>query len=443
MALPSLRAVGRSKPEASLRSFGLLDVSKKGYALFGVLSRKPRIQNHLGGFASTDGEKSGLKGMRKNLRNAARILNSRLSNTAFFGPHIVALNIAETCDDHCVFCPVYSHYSTSPPTNTDRFFLSVSRIDALLSTLKTMAVQRVSLGGRGEPLFHPQITHIISSIVQNGLEVFIRTNGIGLREKVGSLSSNASITYAISVHAANPETWVTIHKGKKEEGFLRLLDYVRAMPMPVRRNVSFSNVLCKLNYEEAPEMLQLAHRVGIREVEFQMLVDGELTDEGKKRMRFTKADKPLLQRKLMEAHEIARKARIRTNLAYILHSVNSHLDMGEDQGGVFPPRIPSAIPCHIGHWFSRIMSDGRVLPCCGCTESLGNITESTFQAIWNSDENKLFRNHGRRGKFSELKDCRCWECIHLRTNLRIHRLLHPFSIVSSADRNRVSPGGGD
>jgi len=44
---------------ASLRSFGLLDVSNRGYACW-VLSRKPCIQNHLGTFASKAGEKSGL-----------------------------------------------------------------------------------------------------------------------------------------------------------------------------------------------------------------------------------------------------------------------------------------------------------------------------------------------------------------------------------------------
>lgn len=376
--------------------------------------------------------------MRKFTKNALRVLNARLSNTARLGPHIVALNIAETCDDHCIFCPVYSHYAISPPTNSGQVFLSAFRFNALLSTLRKMAVQRISLGGHGEPLFHPQITHIVGSIVGNGLEVFIRTNGIGLREKIGSFSDSTSIRYAISLHAANPTTWVTIHRGKRERDLLTLLDYVGALPRPVLRNVSFSNVLCRLNYEETPDMVELAHGLGVQEVEFQMIVDSGLSNEGKRRLWFTPADIPFLQRKLTEAHETARKANVKTNLAYVLHSVNRHFDKGEDRGSPFPPRNTPGIPCYIGNWFSLILADGRVLPCCGCSQSLGNLKESTFQALWNSDEYKQFRSHGRKGEFSELKDCRCWECIHLRTNLRIHRLLHPFSFVSSANRNRAS-----
>ncbi len=50
----SLRSVGRQ-----ILRWRSAQAPRRGYAC-GVLSRKPRIQNHLGGFASKPDEKSGL-----------------------------------------------------------------------------------------------------------------------------------------------------------------------------------------------------------------------------------------------------------------------------------------------------------------------------------------------------------------------------------------------
>ena len=110
--------------------------------------------------------------------------------------------------------------------------------------------------GETEPwLEHPHIGEYLQFIDQRGIETIVRTNGIGLRHKIGNLTSLQDIRYCISLHAATPDTWTSIHLGKSETDYWDIVDYVRALPQETLRKFSLSNALCRLNYSEVSEMV--------------------------------------------------------------------------------------------------------------------------------------------------------------------------------------------
>ncbi|MCF7907307.1 MAG: radical SAM protein [Candidatus Omnitrophica bacterium] len=84
--------------------------------------------------------------------------------------------------------------------------------------------------------------------------------------------------------------------------------------------------------------------------------------------------------------------------------------------GIYEKQINS-IPCYIGWYYSRILANGDVIPCCKAGKlSLGNIKKRTFSKIWHSYRYKKFRlnaknltkHHKYFSNINCIKSCDNW-----------------------------------
>ncbi len=92
----------------------------------------------------------------------------------------------------------------------------------------------------------------------------------------------------------------------------------------------------------------------------------------------------------------------------------------------------NSIPCYIGWYYARILTDGRLIPCCKAAGfPLGNILKQSFSQIWNSPQYKEFRFNAKNlskgnkyfSKINCLKSCDNWGM-----NLEIHKRLAGLGI---------------
>ncbi|MBL7069184.1 MAG: radical SAM protein [Candidatus Omnitrophica bacterium] len=84
-----------------------------------------------------------------------------------------------------------------------------------------------------------------------------------------------------------------------------------------------------------------------------------------------------------------------------------------------------SIPCYVGWYYSRILSDGSVIPCCKASKfPLGNIHRNSFSSIWNSYRYKKFRfnakNLSKKDPYFSRIDC-LKSCDNWGMNLQIYR----------------------
>jgi MoaA/NifB/PqqE/SkfB family radical SAM enzyme len=109
-------------------------------------------------------------------------------------------------------------------------------------------------------------------------------------------------------------------------------------------------------------------------------------------------------------------------------------------GTTIPPYMPSelvgppVVPCYVGWYFSVILGNGSVMPCCQCAAPIGQVTKvRRFAEVWASREYQGFRTAARSlpEKSDRLKSCECDNCQLRLRNVAIHNLLHPLNQIQA------------
>ena len=160
-----------------------------------------------------------------------------------------------------------------------------------------------------------------------------------------------------------------------------------------------------------PDMVRLAGQVGAQSVSF---IPVSIYD-GINFLRLSSSQAQEIQQQyLPESKRCAESLGISTNTDIYAFSCDD---------------IHKKIPCYIGWFFSIILADGTVNPCCQCLRSVGSLKTQHFKDIWNSTEYcQLRRQMSNIPKTrGEIKGCRCNNCGFALNNLSMHRFLHPIS----------------
>ncbi|MFH0782203.1 MAG: radical SAM protein [Pseudomonadota bacterium] len=327
---------------------------------------------------------------------------------ALSGPEVVHLDLTNRCNLNCIGC-----WDRSPLVrkSDDESFLSETLsyelVTQLIDNLMELGgMQSLKLSGGGEPAMHPRFIDILRYIRSKNrfVDIDINTNGTLLTEKFIETLILAEINLlTVSLWAATPETYVLTHPNQSEKTFQRIVEQLKTI-VKRRKNgpprIFVHNVLMNCNYHQLEEMLQLALDIGADEVHF-TLVD---TVPGKtESLLLTEEEHALLKKSCArirkdvdqynEYSEPATGRRIRvTNF----HEFCDKLTQSDIEKGVYDRKALNGIPCYIGWLYTRIMADGRVVPCCkGHRLPMGNLHKHDFKHIWNSPAYCQFRNNGR------------------------------------------------
>ena len=108
-----------------------------------------------------------------------------------------------------------------------------------------------------------------------------------------------------------------------------------------------------------------------------------------------------------------------------------------------------SIPCYIGWYYARILTNADVIPCCKAYKfALGNLYKDSFSQIWKSEKYNEFRikakNLSKKDKYFSLINC-IKECDNWGMNMEIHKKFmeykkekdireRSFSLVINADK---------
>jgi MoaA/NifB/PqqE/SkfB family radical SAM enzyme len=342
------------------------------------------------------------------------------------GPIEVSVDLTCRCSTGCIMCWYWSPLLKNCPSEEwINQSLDFDVFRRLIEDFKKIDVKRIIFGGQGDPFLYPKIMEAIKESKKNGIEVCLITGGAYLNEEKTKAIFDLGVDHIdVSLQAASEATYVSIHPSQREGTFERIkkqLILLAELKQKTRRNkphVRLIHVVCNLNYQDAVKIVEIAKEVtadsvGFKRIDVMPETSSLLLNEAQ-----LAQFKILLVEAEKRALDLGVKTEIDTFCEYMVEGLTT---------GIYTSDLYSRIPCYVGWHSSRILASGDVTPCCGCYNILfGNINNTSFIKIWNSQEYQKFRLEAlKTNKNSFLKqDCKCYSCIDFGPNLGIYRKLH-------------------
>lgn len=350
---------------------------------------------------------------------------------ALSGPLYAQLSIADPCNQRCVMCPY--HPPSESRAHPGAFsgdapgIMPLATFREVLRDLHALGTRHVDFVGRGEPLLHPEFRTMVEEAVALRFRVGLATNGTRLFPHAPPLARSGLAHVRVSLDAATPATYARIHVGETAETFERILDAIRTLSAARggarTPHVSVSFTVLRHNVEEIVRVVELVSALGADGVFFQHLLPSTPDANGATLDQAALERLPTLVR---QARDRATALGIETNLDSFERSRPPYRIDGVTAERAGPER---PVPCYVGSYFTSILGNGRVAPCCQSRASMGTLGDASFRATWNGAAYRSFREASRAlpstaSTLLETSDCdRCYMRPH---NLAIHRALHPF-----------------
>lgn len=344
------------------------------------------------------------------------------------GPIEVSVDLTRKCTLDCLMCWWWSPLiKRQPSLEWANKEIDYELFKELIKDFKKLRVERIILGGQGEPFLYPKILDAIEITKKVGMEVALITCGAYFNEKrIRAIFDLGVDVLDVSLQAATAETYLKIHPSQKRNLFDRikdqliLLSELKKIFNRTNPKVSIVDAICRPNYQETVKMVELAKEIGAESVCFKRI---DVIPETKG-LLLSKKETEELKILLNEAEKKAMQLGIHTDInsyrKYVVEGLTT---------GVYTTDLYTHIPCYVGWRSARILSDGNVIPCCGCYDLvLGNIANSSFITIWNSEKYYQFREQSIniQKDTTLFKRCKCYSCTDHLLNLAVYRRLHPI-----------------
>jgi radical SAM protein with 4Fe4S-binding SPASM domain len=323
-------------------------------------------------------------GLRNTLRVAYLDLSEQLLYQASkwfpltaISPRSVQIECTTRCNLKCSFCEL-SYWTEKP---SDLQFENIKQMTEHLPKLK-----RVDLTGIGESLMNREFFGIVEFLKSRGTYVTLNDNFTMMTEKVARQLVELEVDQIfLSLDGATKQTYEQIRAGANFDkvianarGLLRIKREMRKQ----RPEVKINTVVCLTNYTELPNILELAHDIGIGMVQFVNVITFEDTI-GLDTRRVQDDISRYLEKTLQRARQLGMVAKI-------------------ELFDKLPVR-----QCDFPWKRNFVTYDGHVHPCCYTTQtgdrkaqnlrSFGDLIDRSFRDIWNSKEYSTFRKKMRNG----------------------------------------------
>lgn len=349
------------------------------------------------------------------------------------GPLHAEIGVADPCNHECVMCYNYPPEDRQSEATANRFgsrpkgLMSLETFKGIVDDLHALGTRRVDLVGRGEPLLNRSVVEMVRYAKERGMHVILCTNASKLTEaKAEALVEAGLDRMNISLNAGTPENYPNIHVSESPENYLkvkrnlRYLADVKAKSHQSNPMVRLSFIISSKNFFELKEMVSVIGEVGANEGMFTHTI----VHDGTRDLALTPAQYEELQRAIPGAAARAAELGLETNLAVFGNTTPPYMEKSAN--------APQVVPCYVGYYFTVVLGNGSVLPCCQCSSPIGVVSEKqSFAKIWASDEYAAFRKAGKALPVASdaLKTCECDQCYLRPRNITIHNLLHPLNRI--------------
>ena len=347
------------------------------------------------------------------------------------------VGISDVCDHRCVaMCPYHPPGKADPGWMAGRHpeMMAVATYERLLDDLVALGTQRVDLVGRGEPLLHPAFVDMLRSAKRRGLFVSVTTNASRLTNERARAMVDAGLDMLrVSLNAGRRETYEKIHVTESPESYDATRARVAAL-MRLRREAAASapHVTPPLLYGQSDQLRRdRGHgrggrrRPGRDAASFQHVIPGP---SGQRHPLLDPSAHTRLVRELVPAAVARSRAlSVETNLASFAATAlpGSAVDL--------------PVSCHVGSYFTVVMGNGAILPCCQTKSAVGHV-DGGFASAWRGERYVAFRRAARAlpSPSPELATCECDRCYFRPHNLSIERVLHPLRADDREGRGLIA-----
>ncbi len=307
-------------------------------------------------------------------------------------PRVVFLEITNRCNLACTAC-VRTHRSLEPPRDMsfDEFVALVAQFPAL---------ERALLHGIGEPLLHPQLPEMVRYLKDRGVTVLFNSNGLALTPRLQEeLACSGLDEFRLSLDAAEATLYGRMHG---RPFFDRVVANVQSFVATKRRlgvetpRISMWCTATRENLEQLPTLVRLAAEIGVPEVYVQRLV--YFVDSPDERDAELAATALFGSVQAREREIIAECERLSEALG-IAFTASGATDPARSLSAAQRAEEHPWTACLRPWTTAYITANGNALSCCMAPFAsvdygallLGNVWETGFSTIWNSDKYRAWR----------------------------------------------------
>ena len=339
------------------------------------------------------GRKLSEKQQNNTTLNLKEINDGKISLLSY--PRRLVFELTNACNLNCIMCG--RNAANFKPTSFD---MDVFRSFEPLMDI----VEEVTLMGWGEPTIHPNFIEMLKIINKHTARKYFCTNGMNLNKIKDAIFDYKVDVFAVSLDGATEATNSRIRRGSDIVKICENLKEIVAIKKRFNLEYPWINfVFCAMNsnIRELPDLVRLAHDIGIDEVKVVYL---------------TVFNDALLKESLWNKTELVSKVfneavRIGEDLGVILKL--PHL-AGEDIGGDSYHK-----DCFVAWRDFFLGSDGYVRPCMSTPVQFFKYDKTKkFLDMWNSVEYQEYRKKVNDDNLMSESCKRCYQSSHCNWNRR-------------------------
>ena len=310
-----------------------------------------------------------------------------MKDTGAYLPDELYIEVTNRCNSRCLTC--VRTFETLEPLRD----LSLDEFRQLVDQVPTL--RRAVLHGVGEPLLNADLVPMVAHLKKrtNPPRVVFNSNAVRLLpEAMGGLMDAGLDEFRVSTDAARRDLYARI---RGVDAFDQMVENVEAFARRIRTagsgpKLSLWFTAMHENLADLPELVRLAHRLGVTEVYVQRLVYNGLglaTREQSLQRAMQAAEDALLR----EAEELAAEL----GIVFRASGATSPRESLLSPDGNRRPWARCRRPMTLAY----ITANGNVLPCCFSPFTtrdyasliLGNAFETSLLKIWDSESYHGFR----------------------------------------------------
>lgn len=305
-------------------------------------------------------------------------------------PIFCEINLTNVCNLKCAWC-ISSNYS-----NSEKPILTSKILSKFFREFKNYGGKAITFSGGGEPMMHPEFEDIVNIAYDTGLELGLMTNGTKGNQKLWSNIADKFMWVRISLDTIDSDLY---KRWKGTNGVQKVLDNIR-MLKDYKCKVG---VNCNVNMEMLVSDIQMFITILYDDVDylqFRPVLPRYFNDKDK--VNFNKKVWDYLLSTYKGSHKINLSLDKYNDIQYYSHNILEQFPFNS---------------C-VAHNFSFVLdSNGDIKVCMYHPNDdrfvFGNIVESSFQEIWESDKREKVKQLCNNNNLDFIKECqmccKLWE----------------------------------
>ena len=319
-------------------------------------------------------------------------MNLPLVRTSLPLPRFLQVEPVGQCNLRCRMCPI--QFRQDGPPYGPPAFMDFDLYTRLVDQFPDL--EEIQLQGLGEPMMHPRFFNMVSYAAGKGVKVGTNTNLTLLNAKRAELCVTSGLAELhASIDGASAETYERI---RVRAYFDRIVANLRGLLATRRRlgsdtpKVRLVAVLMRQNLHEMPDLVRLAHGLGIDALWVQHLChdfgEGGLPEHYRPMRDFVEEqtllneDPGRVERYLGEARQAAAELGVNLRLPRV-------------QPVEHAPDTPGPERCDWPWRGAYVSYQGLAMPCCMVATPdriyFGSMAEQGAEAVWNNHAYHAFR----------------------------------------------------